>query len=140
MQKELAPEFTLPTLTGDTLSLRDLRGKAVLLSFWVTWCPSCQVDLPQKERFFRSLDADHFAFYTINVTGREADPSQVEPFVHEHGFHFPVLLDQGRTVYDAFQIQSVPTSVLIDPNGRIVGRYDEQVPFLHIVEVIGNLI
>ncbi|SDX06517.1 Peroxiredoxin [Marininema mesophilum] len=140
MQKEPAPNFTLTTLTGETISLSDLRGKVVLLSFWVTWCPSCQADLPQKEIFSRSLEANRFAFYTINVPGREADPNRVAPFVREQGFRFPVLLDDGRSVYDAFQIPSVPTSVLIDPEGMIVGRYDEHTPFLRVVEAIGRLL
>ncbi|MDA8354098.1 MAG: TlpA disulfide reductase family protein [Firmicutes bacterium] len=141
MSREQAPDFCLPTLNKDqTVCLHDLRGKAVLLSFWVTWCPSCQADLPKKEVFARSLDASRFAFYTINVTGREADPDRVEPFIREHGYRFPVLLDHGRSTYDAYEISSVPTSVLINPEGRIVGRYGEETPFTDVIQDLGRLL
>ncbi|MFC4076266.1 TlpA family protein disulfide reductase [Salinithrix halophila] len=140
MEQETAPHFCLPSLDGETVCRKDLLGKVVLLSFWVTWCPSCQADLPQKEVFASSLDANRFAFYTVNVTGREADPDQVRPFMRENGYRFPVLLDDGRSVYDAFGITSVPTSILIDSQGRVAGRFDETVPFVQIVEEIGRLL
>ncbi|PTX64243.1 peroxiredoxin [Melghirimyces profundicolus] len=140
MTGEQAPDFCLPTLEGETVCLKDLRGKVVLLSFWVTWCPSCQADLPGKEVFARSLDASRFAFFTVNVTGREPDPGRVKPFIRKHGYRFPVLLDDGRSTYDAFGITSVPASVLIDPEGRIAGRYGEGTPFVKIVEDLGRLL
>lgn len=140
MYDEKAPDFCLSTLEGDPVCLKDLRGKVVLLSFWVTWCPACQADLPNKEIFARSLDSSRFAFFTVNVPGREPDPTRVEPFIREHGYRFPVLLDEERSTYDAFGLTSVPSSILIDPKGYIVGHYDEQTPFIEIVEAIGQLL
>ncbi|WP_169713696.1 TlpA disulfide reductase family protein [Paludifilum halophilum] len=141
MSSEQAPDFCLTSLNdASKVCLSDYRGKVVLLSFWVTWCPSCQQDLPQKEIFARSLDADAFAFFTINVTGREADPSEVPAFIRKNGYRFPVLKDEGRRTYDAYGITSVPTSVLIDREGRIAGRYDEHTPFVRVIEAIGRLL
>ncbi|GGA42400.1 hypothetical protein GCM10007416_14240 [Kroppenstedtia guangzhouensis] len=140
MPVEKAPHFCLPALDGKRVCLQDFRGKVVLLSFWVTWCPSCQADLPRKEIFARSLDSSRFAFFTINVTGREADPRQVKPFIRKHGYRFPVLLDEGRSTYDAYGLTSVPTSVLIDPEGNLAGRFDEQTSFMEVVDAIGHLL
>ncbi|SMO70575.1 TlpA disulfide reductase family protein [Melghirimyces algeriensis] len=141
MQREKAPDFCLPTLDSEeTICLKDLYGKAILLTFWVTWCPACQSELPKKDIFSRSLDIHHFAFYSINVTGREMDPKQVKPYMEQHGYQFPVLLDQGRATYDAYQITSVPTSVLIDPKGTIVNRYPETTPFAEVIKDIGRVL
>lgn len=135
------PDLCLESLTGETVCLRELRGRAVILSFWVTWCPSCQQDLPTKDRFYRSLPPHApLVIYSINVTGREADPAQVAPFVRQHGLALPVLVDNGRTAYDAFGLTSVPSTVLIDPQGNIRGIFDETVPFINVVAEAGKLV
>ena len=66
---ERAPEFRLPVLHGEPqeIALSDYCGKVLLVNFWVTWCPACQQELPQKEVFYRSLDNEQLAFITINV-------------------------------------------------------------------------
>ncbi|MFD1426897.1 TlpA family protein disulfide reductase [Kroppenstedtia sanguinis] len=135
-----APDFCLPDLDDNRICLKDLRGKVILLSFWVTWCPSCQADLPQKEIFARSLDSSRFSFFTVNVTGREADPQQVKPFIQERGYRFPVLLDEGRSTYDAYGLTSVPSSVLIDREGNLAGRFGEETSFIEVVNTIGHLL
>jgi peroxiredoxin len=138
---ERAPDFCLPSLRDQSsVCLKDYRGKVVLLSFWVTWCPSCQTDQPKKEVLFRNLRHPDFVFLTVNVTGREAEPEKVPAYIEKMGFQFPVLADRGREVYDAFGIQSVPASVLIDRDGQIVGVYDETVPFPIVVGEIGRLL
>lgn len=140
--RETAPDFCLP-LVGDgeqQLALSDFRGKAVLITFWVTWCPACQQDLPQKEVFYRSLDSERVDFITVNVTGRETYPEAVTEFLEKHRLTFPVLRDNGTKMYDAYGITSVPTSVLIGPDGRIDHRYGENVPFVHVVTGLGKYI
>ena len=121
MPVEKAPHFCLPALDGKRVCLQDFRGKVVLLSFWVTWCPSCQADLPRKEIFARSLDSSRFAFFTINVTGREADPRQVKPFIQNADTVFPYCWMRDVPLYDAYGLTSVPTSVPDRP-GRKFGR------------------
>lgn len=136
---ERAPEFRLPVLHGEPqeIALSDYCGKVLLVNFWVTWCPACQQELPQKEVFYRSLDNEQLAFITINVTGREADPQQVKPYIAKHRLTFPVLRDKGTNTYDAYKVTSVPTTVLINPKGEIVNRYDETVPFVTVLEELG---
>lgn len=137
---ERAPNFRLPVIQGDRpeICLSDFHGKALLVTFWVTWCPACRQELPQKEVFYRSLD--NTSFITINVTGREPEPEKVEPFLAEHHLTFPVLRDKGTATYDAYGITSVPTSVLISPDGNIVNRYDETVPFVQVLGELGKYI
>ncbi|PTM59816.1 TlpA family protein disulfide reductase [Desmospora activa] len=135
------PDLCLESLTGETVCLRELRGRPVILSFWVTWCPACQQDLPTKDRFYRSLPTDApLVMYSINVTGREVEPERVAPFVHQLGLALPVLTDKGRTAYDAFGLTSVPATVLIDAQGNIRGIFDETVPFVNVVAEAGKLL
>lgn len=141
-RKEVAPPFQLPLINhkGQEMSLADLHGKPVIMTFWVTWCPACQHDLPQKEVFYRSIKGGNVAFITVNVTGRESDPNKVLHFLKEHRLTFPVLRDEGTKTYDAYEITAVPTTVLIDPDGFIVGRFDETVPFVNVLSRLGKYI
>lgn len=139
---EKAPDFCLPVINGGQrkITLSNYRNKAVLITFWVTWCPACQQELPQKEVFYRSLASQNVAFISINVTGREVEPDKVTHFLEKHRFTFPVLQDEGTKTYDAYGVTSVPTSVLIDPEGWIVNRYDETVPFVSVLAALGKFI
>ncbi|MCS1351903.1 TlpA disulfide reductase family protein [Mechercharimyces sp. CAU 1602] len=133
--------FCLPSLQdGKHFCLNEYHGKLILLTFWVTWCPACQSDLPKKEVFYRSMQSEHIQFFSINVSGREPQPTEVPSYIEEHGFTFPVLLDRGRQVYDQYGITSVPTTILIDRQGIIQGRYDEHVPFSDIIADLGTLL
>lgn len=135
-----APDLCLNTLAGKTVCLRDLRGHPVLLFFWVTWCPACQAELPVKERFYRALPPDSLLqLYSVNVTGREVDPLQVEPFIRTRQLTMPVLRDDGRKAYDALGLTSVPSTVFIDTSGNIRGIFDETVPFMKVIEKLGDL-
>lgn len=136
-----APDFCLPTWDDrNIVCLHDLRGKVVLLSFWVTWCAACQADLPKKQVLHRSITHPDFAFLTINVTGREAEPSRVSAFLKKAGYTFPVLKDDGRKTYDAYGITSVPATVLIDREGNLAGTFDETVPLVTILQEIDRLL
>ena len=139
---EMAPQFCLPALnySTSTLCLHECRGKVVLLLFWVTWCPACVADLPKKEVFYQSLQHPDLLFFTVNVSGREADPTRVGPFLEEHGYTFPVLIDEGRKTYDDYGLKAVPTTVLIDRKGTIAGRYDETTHFVNVLEKAGQLL
>lgn len=142
MHQKKAPDFCLPALNNPspTVCSSEFREKVVLLSFWVTWCPACIADLPQKEIFYQSFRRNDLLFYTINVTGREADPSRVPLFLQEHGYTFPVLIDQGTSTYDAYGLKAVPTTIIIDQEGTIAGQYNETTPFMLVLEKAGQLL
>lgn len=135
-----AHDFSLPDLNGNIHQLSDYRGRIVWLEFWTTWCAACQEALAKKEVFYQSLKTQKVAFLTIHVSGREADPDRVFNFVKQADFHFPVLRDDGTKTYDAYQISSVPTDVLITPGGEIHGIYDETVPLTTIIKELGTLL
>lgn len=139
---EQAPDFCLPTIQGPKpeMKLADFRGKILLLSFWVTWCPDCQRELPQLEVFYRGLNNEGVTLLTVNVTGRQHDLSKVTPFLKKGGYTFPVLRDNGTETYDAYGATSVPTTVIVDQEGMIQGRYGDNVPFSEVVVHLGKLL
>ncbi|MBA4544468.1 MULTISPECIES: TlpA disulfide reductase family protein [Thermoactinomyces] len=137
---KLAPAFALPDLTGRIHRLSDYAGKAIWLEFWVTWCASCQETLPQKDILYRTMNHPGLVFLTIHVSGRESNPDRVFSFMEQNGFQFPVLRDNGRETYDAYGLQSVPSSVLINNKGEIHGIFDETVPFTSVIKEIGNIL
>jgi len=109
-----APDFTLETIDGETLTLSDFRGKPVMLTFWGINCPACVFQLPFIQAFYDVLPGEKVAVLTINV-GQSA--TVVQDFIASHGFTFPVLLDfQGR-VAQAYGIPGVPVTFFVDAEG-----------------------
>ncbi|CAI2719290.1 peroxiredoxin family protein [Nitrospina watsonii] len=114
-----APAFTLKSLHGEDRSLHDYRGRYLLLNFWATWCGPCKIEMP-------SLEALHRRFQTNNLTvlGISNDPfgaRVVTPFMAAYDLTFPVLLDPDQEISKRYGVHSLPTTFLIDPEGRILG-------------------
>lgn len=117
---EPAPAFTLATLDGDSISLRDLRGRVVLVNFWASWCPPCRIEMPGFERIYRDRAGDGFMILGI-ATDVHATAS-IRAFLDEHDITYPTLLATPAVVRDYGGINALPESFLIDRDGRIRHR------------------
>lgn len=115
-----APDFTLQTLDGETVSLEDFRGQAVLLNFWTSWCGPCRIEMPEFQRLYDSQRAKGFTVLAVNDTLNGDSPERAVAFLEEIGVTFPAALDQTREVVEAYRVVGMPTSYLIDGNGIIV--------------------
>ena len=113
-----APEFTLEDMDEELHSLKDLRGKVVLLNFWATWCPPCRREMPSMERLHQKLNGENFAVIAVNqmedgdhvfayIGQLEVDPS------------FTILFDKDSKVSNRFRVNGLPTTYLIDKQGKI---------------------
>ncbi|PRO67186.1 redoxin domain-containing protein [Alkalicoccus urumqiensis] len=115
---EYAPDFTLETLEGEEISLSDFRGeKKVMLNFWATWCPPCRAEMPDMQNVYEEYE--DVEIIAVNLTETEPGTDQVAQFRDDFGLTFPILLDHDVSVAGQFDIQPVPTSYLINTEGRI---------------------
>ncbi|MBZ4420088.1 TlpA family protein disulfide reductase [Myxococcus sp. RHST-1-4] len=110
-----APDFTLRTLSGETVSLESLRGKPVVLAFWAPWCGVCGMESSNISQL-RSLAGG--SAHVVSVAVAYDDEEAVRRFVTKHEVDYPVLLgDDG--VQSAFRVDTFPTVFFLSPEGRI---------------------
>ncbi len=110
--------FTLTDLSGKTWTLKDLRGKVVLVNFWATWCPPCRKEMPDLETLYQRFGPQGLVILGIS----DEDAATVSPFIAEHKVSYPILLDPGRKVNDLFQIEGIPKTFIYDREGKIVAQ------------------
>ena len=111
-----APDFTLPTVTGNTLELSQYRGKVVLLVFWNMTCPSCQKKMPLLQKAFEREDASKVAIITVHGPGREA---AIKSYCSSQGLTLPVLLDLTADAGTSYNVMQLPASFVLDQSGVI---------------------
>ena len=114
----LAPDFTLATPKGDKVTLSGLRGKAVLVNIWATWCPPCRAEMPDIERFYQQYKSSGLVVLGIDATNQDS-PLQIVPFVNEYSLSFPILLDEVGDVGQKYELRSLPSTYFINRDGTI---------------------
>ena len=114
----LAPDFELKTTTGETVKLANLRGQAVLVNLWATWCPPCRAEMRSIEKVYGEYKDKGLVDLAVHMTYQD-DPTQIVPFVAEQGLTFPILLDPTGNVGHAYQLRSLPSSFFIGRDGVI---------------------
>jgi cytochrome c biogenesis protein CcmG/thiol:disulfide interchange protein DsbE len=110
-----APDFTLTTVTGETLQLANLRGQPVVLNFWATWCGPCIREMPALQSAAKRFEGQ-VAF--VGVDQGEA-PEVVEAYIDDLGITFQVPLDTDMAVGNRYNVQGMPTTYFVDANGVI---------------------
>ncbi|MFM8551027.1 MAG: TlpA family protein disulfide reductase [Nitrospiraceae bacterium] len=113
------PPFVLPSLHGQAVRSSDLKGKVVVLNFWATWCGPCKDEMPALDRLRKHFDAQDVAVLTVTT---DVQREGIAGFLRELALSLPVLLDESREVSDAFTVRGLPTTVVIDRDGKLVGR------------------
>ena len=118
-----APDFTLFNLEGKEVSLKDYRGKVVLLNFMATWCHWCRKEMPHLQKLYEQFkDRD---FVIVSVFSDREGARVVVPFMQKSGFTFSLsssLLDPTGKVTALYRVTGTPTSYLISREGKIIGR------------------
>lgn len=117
-----APEFAAVTLAGDTVSLKALRGEAVMLNVWATWCIPCREEMPSLEALHREHAKDGLRVVGVSIDAAGMD-SEIAQFVNEHKLTFIILHDPAERVSRAFRTRAVPETFLFDRKGKLVRRW-----------------
>ncbi len=111
-------DFTLTDLQGNAWHLQELHGKVVLVNFWATWCPPCRKEMPDLDALYNKFKDQGFVVLAIS----DEEAAQVSPFIAEHKISYPVMLDPGRKVNDAFIVEGIPKSFVYDRSGKMVAQ------------------
>jgi peroxiredoxin len=112
-----APNFTVRTLSGDKVTLSDLRGDVVLVNFWATWCPPCRLEIPGFQRVYD--DYKDKGFTVVGLSTDEQGPGIVQRFVTDKGITYPIAMatDDMRRLYGG--VDALPQSFLLDKTGHV---------------------
>ena len=119
-QGAAAPDFTLKTLDGRTLSLSDYAGRPVFINFWAAWCGPCRAEMPEIIAAYQAHQDAGLEVLAVNATHLDI-LDDVRAFVAEFKMPFPVPLDEDGSVSAAYSIIGLPTSVFVDAEGNVSG-------------------
>jgi thiol-disulfide isomerase/thioredoxin len=127
-------DFNLPTLDGKRLSLSQFRGRVVIVEFFATWCRPCKRALPKLNDFVKQFGDQGVSAigYSIDKGGRRV----VKPFVARLGLEFPVVLGTVKEAERLGQVQFLPTTLVLDPQGRVVKRFEGIVGRNHLMAAV----
>ncbi len=130
-----APDFSLPGRHNGTVCLDSLRGKAVLVDFWASWCGPCQKSFPWLSAMYQRYGTKGFTVVAINL---DKDRVAAEGFLEKHPAAFPVAFDPSGDVAKAYKVWGMPSSFLISPAGAVLYSYAGFNP-KHADEVEGRI-
>jgi len=116
----LAPDFELPALDGKKMKLSDLRGKAVLLNFWATYCGPCKIEMP----WFVELQKQYGpqGFQIVGVAMDDASTEEIAKFAKEMGVNYPILLGKESVGQSYGGVSVLPTTFFLDRDGKLIAR------------------
>ena len=131
IEEELpAPDFTLPCLNGELISLSEFKGNVVLINIWATWCPPCVYEMPSMEKLHQQFKSEKFKILAISIDSQGA--KAVAPFMKNHNLTFQTLIDPAGTIRTSYGVNSIPQSFIIDKQGhllkKIIGPIDWATP------------
>lgn len=113
----IAPNFVLQSVDGDRIELKDLKGKGVFLNFWGTWCGPCKQEFPYMANQYEVFKDRGVEIVAVNVGESNI---AVKNFMESYGVNFPVAMDKDRQVTEAYDITPLPTTFLINPEGKVI--------------------
>jgi len=126
------PDFKLPTIEGNLVSLSDFKGKAVFINLWASWCPPCKLEMPDIEAAYEKYQAQNLVVLGINVTTQD-NLDDVKAFVKEYNLTFPILLDEsGEVSEELFHLRGLPTSFFIDSEGILQRIHIGAIPKMNL--------
>ena len=110
-----APDFTLESRSGENLRLEDHRGEVVMLNFWASWCGPCRQEMPLMDELYSQYKDLGFTILAVNVDGNRDEALR---FLDKVPVNYPILYDPESSVSELYEVQAMPTTVMIDRNGN----------------------
>ncbi len=113
---DTAPDFTLKSASGENIKLSELRGQVVLINFWASWCGPCRQEMPHLERLFQRYEPLGFTLLGVNV---EKNAGDAQKMLDASPVSFPILFDHENAVTKLYDVNAMPSTVLVDRDGNV---------------------
>ncbi|GAB4358404.1 MAG: TlpA disulfide reductase family protein [Gammaproteobacteria bacterium] len=120
-----APDFALKSRSGPNVRLSELRGQVVMINFWATWCGPCRQEMPLLESLYKRYRKLGFTLLGVNV---EENSRPAERFLKDVPVSFPILYDNRNEVSKLYQVSGMPSTVIIDRDGKVRFAHTGYVP------------
>ena len=117
--RPMAPNFELTDGEGKVHRLSEYKGRVLIVNFWATWCPPCRAEMPSMQRAWETLQGEGVMMLAINV-GEDEDT--IFQFTANYPVEFPLLMDLDSTTIEDWPVRGLPTTFVVDPEGRLVYR------------------
>jgi peroxiredoxin len=115
-REHAAPDFTLKSLKDRNLSLKEFRGQVVMINFWATWCGPCRQEMPALNALYEKYRSAGFVLLGVNVDSETTNAAQM---VSKLKATYPILFDTDKRASVLYQVSAMPTTVLIDRDGKV---------------------
>ena len=118
-----AIDFTLKDQYGNTHTLSDYKGKTVFLNFWATWCSPCRAEMPDIQKLYEEFQQEDVVILGVAAPnlGKEQSEEGIRTFLEANGYTYPVVMDTEAEAFQAYGINSFPTTFMIDKDGNVFG-------------------
>ncbi len=118
-----APDFVLTDMQGNKHRLSDYKGQGVFLNFWGTWCKPCETEMPYINNQYHQFNDQGVQVLAVDINESNLAVNQ---FASRHKLDFPIMIDKDKQVMNAYDIDPLPATFLIDKNGKVVSYYTGQ--------------
>ena len=139
-----AIDFTLKDQYRNTHTLSDYKGKTVFLNFWATWCSPCRAEMPDIQKLYEEFQQEEEDIVILGVAapnlGREKSEEGIKGFLEENGYTYPVVMDTDAEAFQAYGINSFPTTFMIDKDGNVFGYIPGQLSEETMRDIIGQTV
>ena len=139
-KRQIAPDFALPNLQGQTVNHITLQGKVTLINFWFPSCPGCVTEMPKLIRMHQDYQGKNFQIIAVSIPVPSDPLPVVQTYAQTHRLPFTVLHDAQGHTQQAYQVIAAPTSFLVDKNGRIVKTYVGEPNFAEVYRLTDQLL
>ncbi|GAA4851677.1 thiol-disulfide oxidoreductase ResA [Algivirga pacifica] len=135
-QGEMAPNFELTGLDGKPYSLKEQKGKLVLLNFWKDNCDVCKKEFPLMEEYYREFGGENFEILAVYLGDSKSAPQE---FKDNYDITFPLLKEGKDVAFGQYKIRATPTNYLITPEGKVIRKVVGFVDAQQIKAILYNI-
>lgn len=121
-EKESLPSVTFTDKNGGTWEITESAGSTVVLNFWASWCPPCRAEMPMLERLQSNPRFQNVVFYAVNAARTEKNIGDGSAWMESNGIKLPLLFDDTGKGMNTYRITGLPTTIVIDSEGKIIER------------------